>query len=183
MEEARKDTAEMENIDTPAEETPAAAEESEELLSDGAVDNQLSQLEKSLKESEDKYARLFAEFGNFRIRSKKEQESLYSSAFSAGIAAFLPVLDNIDRAVEQNCTDEQYKEGILLIDKQLKELCKKHDVSSFGCVGETFDPVLHNAVMHVEDEALGENEICEVFQKGYKIGDKVVRVAMVKVAN
>ena len=99
------------------------------------------------------------------------------------MASFLPVLDNIGRAVEQECADEQYKNGILLIDKQLKELYAKLGIVEFGEKGDAFDPEIHNAVMHIDDEELPENSIAEVFQKGYKIGDRIIRIAMVKVAN
>ena len=155
----------------------------EELMSDGAVDNHVNKLEVALKESEDRYMRILAEYDNFRKRSKKEQEAVYGNAFAQGVASFLPVLDNIGRAVEQECADEQYKNGILLIDKQLKELYAKLGIVEFGEKGDAFDPEIHNAVMHVDDEELPENSIAEVFQKGYKIGDRIIRIAMVKVAN
>lgn len=177
MEEVKKEPvteAETENTQTA---------QSEELMSDGAVDNHVNNLEVALKESEDRYMRILAEYDNFRKRSKKEQEAVYGNAFAQGVASFLPVLDNIGRAVEQECADEQYKNGILLIDKQLKELYAKLGIVEFGEKGDAFDPEIHNAVMHVDDEELSENSIAEVFQKGYKIGDRIIRIAMVKVAN
>lgn len=178
MEEVKKETA----IETETENTQAAQAENE-FVSDGAVDNPVNKLEVALKESEDRYMRILAEYDNFRKRSKKEQEAVYGNAFAQGVASFLPVLDNIGRAVEQECTDEQYKNGILLIDKQLKELYTKLGIVEFGEKGETFDPEIHNAVMHVDDDELPENSVAEVFQKGYKIGDRIIRIAMVKVAN
>lgn len=177
MEEVKKEPvteAETENTQTA---------QPEELMSDGAVDNHVNNLEVALKESEDRYMRILAEYDNFRKRSKKEQEAVYGNAFAQGVASFLPVLDNIGRAVEQECADEQYKNGILLIDKQLKELYAKLGIVEFGEKGDAFDPEIHNAVMHVDDEELPENSIAEVFQKGYKIGDRIIRIAMVKVAN
>lgn len=177
MEEVKKEPvteAETENTQTA---------QPEELMSDGAVDNHVNKLEVALKESEDRYMRILAEYDNFRKRSKKEQEAVYGNAFAQGVASFLPVLDNIGRAVEQECADEQYKNGILLIDKQLKELYAKLGIVEFGEKGDAFDPEIHNAVMHVDDEELPENSIAEVFQKGYKIGDRIIRIAMVKVAN
>ena len=177
MEEVKKEPvteAETENTQTA---------QPEELMSDGAVDNHENTLEVALKESEDRYMRILAEYDNFRKRSKKEQEAVYGNAFAQGVASFLPVLDNIGRAVEQECADEQYKNGILLIDKQLKELYAKLGIVEFGEKGDAFDPEIHNAVMHVDDEELPENSIAEVFQKGYKIGDRIIRIAMVKVAN
>ena len=177
MEEVKKEPvteAETENTQTA---------QPEELMSDGAVDNHVNKLEVALKESEDRYMRILAEYDNFRKRSKKEQEAVYGNAFAQGVASFLPVLDNIGRAVEQECADEQYKNGILLIDKQLKELYAKLGIVEFGEKGDAFDPEIHNAVRHVDDEELPENSIAEVFQKGYKIGDRIIRIAMVKVAN
>ena len=178
MEEVKKETA----IETETENTQAAQAENE-FVSDGAVDNPVNKLEVALKESEDRYARILAEYDNFRKRSKKEQEAVYGNAFAQGVAAFLPVIDNLGRAVETECTDEQYKNGILLIDKQLKEIYGKLGIVEFGEKGETFDPEIHNAVMHVDDDELPENSVAEVFQKGYKIGDRIIRIAMVKVAN
>ena len=179
MEEIKKDMPEAEAVNT----ENAEGKAENELLSDGAVENHVNKLEVALKESEDRYMRMLAEYDNFRKRSKKEQEAVYGNAFAQGVASFLPVLDNIGRAVEQECSDEQYKNGILLIDKQLKELYSKLGITEFGAKGEEFNPELHNAVMHVDDEELPENSIAEVFQKGYKIGDRIIRIAMVKVAN
>lgn len=177
MEEVKKEPV------TEAETENTQSAQPEELMSDGAVDNHVNKLEVALKESEDRYMRILAEYDNFRKRSKKEQEAVYGNAFAQGVASFLPVLDNIGRAVEQECADEQYKNGILLIDKQLKELYAKLGIVEFGEKGDAFDPEIHNAVMHVDDEELPENSIAEVFQKGYKIGDRIIRIAMVKVAN
>ena len=177
MEEVKKEPV------TEAETANTQTAQPEELMSDGAVDNHVNKLEVALKESEDRYMRILAEYDNFRKRSKKEQEAVYGNAFAQGVASFLPVLDNIGRAVEQECADEQYKNGILLIDKQLKELYAKLGIVEFGEKGDAFDPEIHNAVMHVDDEELPENSIAEVFQKGYKIGDRIIRIAMVKVAN
>ena len=179
MEEIKKDMPEAEAVNT----ENAEGKAENELLSDGAVENHVNKLEVALKESEDRYMRMLAEYDNFRKRSKKEQEAVYGNAFAQGVASFLPVLDNIGRAVEQECADEQYKNGILLIDKQLKELYSKLGIEEFGAKGDEFNPELHNAVMHVDDEELPENSIAEVFQKGYKIGDRIIRIAMVKVAN
>lgn len=178
MEEVKKETVN----ETETENTQTAQAENE-LISDGAVDNPVNELEVALKESEDRYMRILAEYDNFRKRSKKEQEAVYGNAFAQGVASFLPVLDNIGRAVETECTDEQYKNGILLIDKQLKELYTKLGIVEFGEKGDSFDPEIHNAVMHTDDDELPENSVAEVFQKGYKIGDRIIRIAMVKVAN
>lgn len=130
----------------------------------------------------DKYLRLMAEYDNFRRRSQKEREGVYSDAFSEAIAAILPVMDNVERAAKYNDAENVAK-GIEMILKSFADTLAKLGVTEIETQGKTFDPKFHNAVMHIEDEAYGENEIVEVFQRGYIIGDKVVRHAMVKVAN
>lgn len=136
-----------------------------------------------LKTANDKYLRLMAEYDNYRKRSQKEKESLYTDIRSETVEKFLPVYDNLERALAQETQDAAFKKGVEMTMNQLVSVMEKLGVVSFGAAGEAFDPQLHNAVMHVEDEALGENVIAEVFQKGFKVGDKVVRFAMVKVAN
>lgn len=136
-----------------------------------------------LKAEKDKYLRLLAEYDNYRKRSQKEKESLYTDIRSETVEKFLPVDDNLERALAQETQDAAFKKGVEMTMNQLVSVMEKLGVVSFGAAGEAFDPQLHNAVMHVEDEALGENVIAEVFQKGFKVGDKVVRFAMVKVAN
>ena len=140
-------------------------------------------LAKSLADEQDKYLRLAAEYDNYRKRSQKEKESLYTDIRSETVEKFLPVYDNLERALAQETQDAAFKKGVEMTMNQLVSVMEKLGVVSFGAAGEVFDPQLHNAVMHVEDEALGENVIAEVFQKGFKVGDKVVRFAMVKVAN
>ncbi|NCC87749.1 MAG: nucleotide exchange factor GrpE [Clostridia bacterium] len=145
---------------------------------------QEEKLQKELDENKDKYLRLAAEYDNFRKRSQKERETLYSDAKAMVIAEFLPVLDNFNRANEiTDVVSEDYKKGIDMTFAQLVELFSKFGVESFGELDEQFDPNIHNAVMHMDDESFGENTITEVFMKGYKMGGKVLRPAMVKVAN
>ena len=140
-------------------------------------------LEKQLKEKEEQLLRVAAEYDNFRRRSIKEREETFKNAKVSVISDFLEVLDNFERAASTECDYEAYKQGVQMIFTQFKDILEKLGVEQFGKSGEGFDPEIHNAVMHIEDENFGENEIAEVFQKGYKIGDKVVRHATVKVAN
>lgn len=135
-----------------------------------------------LAETKDKYLRTAAEYDNFRRRSAKEREGVYSDAYADALSALLPVLDNLERAAAY--TDgAQLSDGIQLIFKSAKESLERIGVSEFGAKGEQFDPNIHNAMMHIDDESFGENEIVEVFQKGYKRGERVLREALVKVAN
>ena len=131
----------------------------------------------------DSYLRLAAEYDNFRKRSQKERDNLYTEIRSETVGKFLPVYDNLERALAQPTADEAYKKGVEMTMNQLTDIMSKLGVEGFGAAGETFDPAIHNAVMHCEDDNLGENVIAEVFQKGFKVGEKVVRFAMVKVAN
>ena len=140
-------------------------------------------LNEQLKESQDKYLRLMAEYDNFRKRSAKERLEITSSATANVISEILPVFDNFERALEKETTDESYKAGVEMIFNQFKEMLKKLNVEIIDPTGETFDPNIANAVNQIEDPELGENVVAQTFQKGYKIGDKVIRYAMVVVAN
>ena len=131
----------------------------------------------------DAYLRLAAEFDNFRKRTIKEKEASYGNGKADAVAKLLPVYDNLERALNQETTDAAYKKGVELTMNELVKIFTGLGVEIFGNVGEPFDPNLHNAVMHIESEELEENTISTVFQKGFKIGDKVVRFAMVQVAN
>lgn len=139
--------------------------------------------EEKLAQEHDNYLRLAAEYDNFRKRSQREKESLYTEIRAETVAKFLPVYDNLERALAQETADEAYKKGVEMTMTQLTGILEGLGVKVFGAVGEGFDPTLHNAVMHSEDEALGENVIAEVFQKGFIVGEKVIRFAMVRVAN
>lgn len=138
--------------------------------------------EKEIAELNDKYLRLYAEYDNFRRRSAKEREAIYSDAKSDTLKNILPILDNMERATAFTEADKVF-EGMNLILKSFNESFAKMDVKEIEALGKTFDPNVHYAVMHIEDEAYGENEVVEVLQKGYTCGDKVIRYAMVKVAN
>lgn len=136
----------------------------------------------ALAEANDKYLRMLAEFDNYKKRTAKEGEAKYSNAYCDAVEALLPVFDNIERAAEY-ASDEQSKNGLLLIISNFKDVLSKMGITQIGEAGDEFNADLHNAVMHVEDESLGENTVAEVFQKGYKKGDKIIRYATVKVAN
>ena len=131
----------------------------------------------------DAHLRVAAEFDNFRKRTIKEKEASYGNGKADAVAKMLPVYDNLERALNQPTEDTAYKKGVEMTMTELTKIFTALGVEVFGNVGDTFDPNLHNAVMHTEDEAFGENTISMVFQKGFKIGEKVVRFAMVQVAN
>ena len=166
--------------ETQAAQDPAAQAEGNE------TDPLLAELE-ALKDQtarqEDKYLRLAAEYDNYRRRTAKEKESIWADVKAETAAAFLPVYDNLERALKQESTDEAFKKGVEMTMNQLKEVLSKLGIAEIPALGQPFDPNLHNAVMHVEDESLGENTVAEVFQAGFTLGEKVIRFAMVKVAN
>ncbi len=148
-----------------------------------ALRAELEAKEQALAEEKDKYLRLMAEYDNFRRRSQKEREGVYTDAVSDCLTEFLPLLDNLGRAAEASGDPEGVRVGLEMTNKSVGALLEKLGVEVFGEVGDTFDPQLHNAVMHGEDESRGENEISDVFQRGYRRGDRVIRYAMVKVVN
>ena len=155
----------------------AAAEEKEPELTEE------EKLRKELEESKDKYLRLMAEYDNFRKRSAKERLDLSATVKGNTIGEILPVFDNFERALAAETEDTNYKAGVEMIFKQFGDMLTKLGVEIIDPIGQTFDPNIANAVNQIEDENLGENEVAQVFQKGYKIGDKVIRYAMVVVAN
>ena len=139
--------------------------------------------EEKYKAEHDTYLRLAAEFDNFRKRTAKEKDQSYGNGKADAIAKLLPIYDNLERALNQPTEDAAYKKGVELTMNELVKILNGLGVEIFGAPGDAFDPALHNAVMHIEDESLGENVIAQVFQKGFKLGDKVVRFAMVQAAN
>ena len=144
---------------------------------------ELESLKTQAAQQEDKYLRLAAEYDNYRRRTAKEKESIWNDAKADAAVAFLPVYDNLERALKQDAADEAYKKGVEMTMTQLKSVLEKLGITEIDALGKPFDPTLHNAVMHVEDENLGENTVAEVFQAGFMLGEKVIRFAMVKVAN
>lgn len=143
----------------------------------------LAQAQAELAAEHDKLLRLAAEFDNYRSRTTREKERIYTDARAETTEKFLPVYDNLARALATQTADEAYKKGVEMTMHGLLEIMGKMNVEVYGDVGDAFDPAIHNAVMHTEDEALEENTIAEVFQKGFRLGEKIVRFAMVKVAN
>jgi len=178
-ETAEEKTAPETEEKTEAEEKPETEEKSE---AEGKPAEETAK-DPGLAALNDKYLRLCAEYDNFRKRSQKEKDALYADVKASAVMAFLPVYDNLVRALNQATEDEAYKKGVEMIMAQFRATMEKLGVKEMDCLGQKFDPAFHNAVMHVDDEEKGENEIVEVFQQGFMLGDKVIRFAMVKVAN
>ena len=142
----------------------------------------IAELENLLKEKEDQHLRMAAEYENFRRRSREEKEATYTEAVADTVSEILPIIDNLERAALYD-DEGKVKDGLVMIAKSVESVFEKLKVEAVGKVGDTFDPNLHNAVLHAEDDSLGEGEITEVFQKGYKKGNKIIRFAMVKTVN
>lgn len=159
--------------------------ETEEKEQEQAKDEEgpLEKLERELSEQKEKYLRLMAEYDNFRKRSAKERLDLTSSAKGDTLSEILPVFDNFERALNAETTDESYKQGVSMIFKQMGDVLNKLGVEVIDPTGQEFDPNVANAVNQIQDENYGENVVAQTFQKGYKIGGKVIRYAMVVVAN
>ncbi len=155
----------------------------EEIKDNIEEDPKVAKLKEDLENTTDRLKRLIAEFDNFKKRNAKEREMLYNSVLGDVIIKFLPVLDNLEKAANAETEDGNYKQGIDLVLKQYMEVLSAFGLKQIESIGKTFDPELHEAVSMVQDESLGEKEIKEEFRKGYKLGDKVIRHAMVIVAN
>lgn len=167
-----------------AENKKVKEEDKKEEVKEEKKESNEEKLQKELAEKSDQLLRIAAEYDNFRKRSQREKDALYVDCKASVIKELLPVADNFDRIfANPDITFEDYKKGVEMTFKQFENVFKDLKVESFGEEGEEFDPNFHNAVMHSEDENLGENVITNVFAKGYKIGDKVIRPAMVAVAN
>ena len=166
-------------IEEPVEEVTSEVPETQEAAPEVPEVN----WEEKYNAEHDSYLRLAADYDNFRKRTVKEKEASYGNGKADAVAKLLPVYDNLERALNQPTEDAAYKKGVELTMTELVKIFTGLGVEIFGEVGENFDPNLHNAVMHIESEELEENVISQVFQKGFKIGDKVVRFAMVQVAN
>lgn len=165
------------------EETPTPEEElvPEETAEEAAPET--NPWEKKYNAEHDARLRVAAEYDNFRKRAVKEKDAAYGNGKADAVAKILPIYDNLERALNQPTEDAAFKKGVEMTMTELTKILTGLGVEIFGEVGDGFDPNLHNAVMHTEDESLGENTIAQVFQKGFKIGEKVVRFAMVQVAN
>ena len=186
--ENKKPLDQSEEIETPTTENEVEGEKNETSAKDEKKESrrlaeELSAKENELAEYKEKYLRMAAEYENYRKRSVKERDGIYTDAVSDVIGAILPIADNLERAAQYKEEPEKVADGLALVAKSMSDLLTKFGIEQFGEPGDTFDPNLHNAIMHVEDAAYGDGEILDVFQRGYRKGDKIVRYAMVKVAN
>lgn len=172
---------ENKNAEEVREEAPV--QESDQTPTEEKQPDPLEEAKKALEQKEKDYLYLRAEYDNFRRRSVKEKSDAYSKAKADAALAFLPVYDNLERALQQGTEDEAFLKGVEMTMTQLKQVLEKLDIKPIECVGQPFDPNLHNAVMHVEDPELGENVVKACFQTGFIMGEKVIRFAMVQVAN
>ena len=169
--------------ETPVEETVETVETAEETVEQAPEAVEVNPWEEKYNAERDAHLRVAAEFDNFRKRTVKEKEASYGNGKADAVAKILPIYDNLERALNQPTEDAAYKKGVEMTMNELLKIFGNLGVEIFGQVGEEFNPEFHNAVMHTEDESLGENVISQVFLKGFKLGDKVVRFAMVQVAN
>ena len=164
----------------------AAPTPEEELQQETAAEEtapEVNPWEEKYNAEHDSYLRLAADYDNFRKRTAKEKDQLYANGKADAVEKLLPVYDNLERALNQPTEDAAYKKGVEMTMTQLVSILNGLGVEIYGQIGETFDPNIHNAVMHTEDETAEENTITQVFQKGFKMGEKIVRFAMVQVAN
>lgn len=160
----------------------AAKKEAKEAKN--AAAEELKKVKEEFETHKQQYLRVLAEYDNYRKRTEREKDAIYGTATADAVKEILPVADNLERALAQeNCSLEQLQDGLKMVSRQFGEMLTKLGVKEMGSVGEQFDPTRHNAVSHIESEDFGENEISAVYQKGYMLGDKVVRHAMVQVAN
>ena len=180
QEQTRTEAAQAEQA-VPPDQEPEAAPQGEQQAADQAAPQPEAQEPQAAPD--DRFLRLAAEYDNYRKRTAKEKEALWAQAKADTAVAFLPVYDNLERALKQETADEAYKKGVEMTMNQLKEVFSKLGITEIDALGKPFDPNLHNAIMHVEDESFGENTVAEVFRAGFMLGEKVIRFAMVKVAN
>ena len=180
---------EGENAEAPAAEAADEQSGRESKKKQRRAEAELLALKKKVEEqtaalaaAEDKYLRLAAEYDNFRKRTAKERENLFADVYADALAVFLPVIDNLERAAQYS-DGESVTKGVAMTLKSIGESLEKLGVTEIEALGKPFDPALHNAVLHVEDDSVGENVVVEVLQKGYRKGERVLRYAMVKVAN
>ena len=186
-EEIKNEAVNEEKVDAPEADAKEVSEDAKEdktkKKKNKKQDAEIAALEEKLRESEDRYLRILAEYDNFRKRSAKEKESLYADSVADSLKELLPVLDTLERAAMAEGDAETLHKGIEMTLKSFKDALTKLKVTEMDCVGKEFDPNVQNAVMHVEDETLGENVVAEVLMKGYEREGRVIRFAMVKVAN
>ena len=179
-EQTQAETAQAEQA-VPPDQGPETGSQGDQQAADQTAPQPEAQAPQGVPD--DRFLRLAAEYDNYRKRTAKEKEALWAQAKADTAVAFLPVYDNLERALKQETADEAYKKGVEMTMNQLKEVFSKLGITEIDALGKPFDPNLHNAIMHVEDESFGENTVAEVFQAGFMLGEKVIRFAMVKVAN
>ncbi len=178
----KKETEQVEKTE-PTEETQSVEAAETPETPETPVADPAAEVKEALAKEHDQYLRLAAEFDNFRRRSAKEKDGIYQDGVADTAKKFLPVYDDLLRAAQNETADAAYKKGVEMTMGNLVKILAAMNITPFGAAGEPFDPQRHNAVMHVEDETLGENVIAEVFQTGFLMGERVIRFAMVKVAN
>lgn len=186
MKKDKKDTEDIKDVDVDQSENSNEKQENALMQEMEDVKNSLDVKSKQCDEYLEKLQRMAAEFDNYKKRTLREKEALYDEAVADAVSAFLPVIDNLERALkasEKGDDTQKLKDGIELVFKQVKDVMKNLGVEEIKSVGDKFNPEIHNAVMHIEDESYGESSVIEEFQKGYIIKEKVIRHSMVKVAN
>ncbi len=179
-EENKENIEEIDKINENSQEETDEANNDEYITK---LKDDLSEQRKKADEYFDHLKRNMAEFDNFKKRMAKEKESMYATIVCDFLAELLPIMDNFEKAMQATTTDESFKSGIEMIYNSLNDTLKKAGLEEIEAIGKEFDPNFHEAVMHIEDEKYGEKEVVEVFRKGYKLGEKVIRHSMVKVAN
>ncbi|MBR3282161.1 MAG: nucleotide exchange factor GrpE [Ruminococcus sp.] len=180
QEELEEDAAEQTDEETAVNDSPDDEDDAVSEYNDTA--SQFAELEESLHEANDKYIRLFAEYDNFRKRTAKEKTGIYQDASVQCIDKLLPVIDSFERSLEADCSDENFKNGMQMIWGQMKDFLTKMNVTEIEALGAEFDPNVHNAIQQLDGTDYASNHVCQVFQKGYMLGDKLIRPAMVAVA-
>jgi len=180
QEELEEDAAEQTDEETAVNDSPDDEDDAVSEYNDTA--SQFAELEESLHEVNDKYIRLFAEYDNFRKRTAKEKTGIYQDASVQCIDKLLPVIDSFERSLEADCSDENFKNGMQMIWVQMKDFLTKMNVTEIEALGAEFDPNVHNAIQQLDGTDYESNHVCQVFQKGYMLGDKLIRAAMVAVA-
>lgn len=192
MSDEKKDINQQEEITEEVEKNPedvieqTASDESipsdEEISEYNDTASKIDEIESALEETKDKYLRLMAEYDNYRKRTAKEKTETYNNAVSDSITEILPVIDTFEMALKTECSDESFKTGVEKIYNMFRKSLEKLGVTEIEALGKEFDPNLHNAIKQVEETDYAENHVCEVFQKGYRLGKKVIRHSMVAVA-
>ena len=173
-----------EQADTAASKAGTETEQADSPTAEQELQKKLDEVNEELKKQKDLLLRTAAEYDNYRKRTEREKAGIYADATATAVQEFLPVADNLARALEQKeCSVEDLRKGVEMVNIQMEKALEKLGITAMGEVGEEFNPDFHNAVSHIDDDSLGENTISMVMQKGYKLGDKVVRHAMVQVAN